>query len=119
MVKSLRSKRVTRRSRKTGGAACNLVESLMRVIPGRDDYGRMADLESDSIDNSESYEDFLAFQKETAESFSAEDCLRIKGLIELIASGRTKNMDMESCVAFSSNMLFFDKKQKLVIANER
>lgn len=118
-LRSSRSKKTTRRSRKVGGGECNIVESLMRVLPGDHDYERMVNEECRSIDNSESYEDFMAFQKKTVESLSAEDCLRVKGLLELIKAGRMSNMDMESCASMESTMLLFDKEKKLVIVNDR
>jgi hypothetical protein len=91
----------------------------MRVLPSDDDYKRMVYEECRSIDNSESYDDFKAFQRETADFLSAEDCLRVKGLLELIQAGRISNMDMEPCVPMESTMLFFDKEKKLVIVNDR
>ena len=79
----------------------------------------MVELESNSIDASQSYEEFNEFQESTASTLSGEDCLRIKGLLELLKAGRLNNMDMETCVSFSSVILFFDKNKELVIANDR
>jgi hypothetical protein len=119
MAKTFRSKRSARRSRKVGGAACDLAAAFMRVTPRDDDYERMIDQESSSIDASLSYQEFYRYQQETVSSLSAEDCLRVKGLLELIKAKRINNMDMESCASMESSMLFFDKNKELVIANDR
>ena len=118
-LKSVNKKRSTRRSRKVGGGDCNIVGGFMAVTPRDYDYERMKNYESSSIDESLSYQEFYDFQKATVASLSATDCLRVKGLLELIKLGKISLMDMESCSAMESAMLFFDKNKELVIANYR
>lgn len=110
--------RKTRRARKVGGA-CFLVADVMELIPDELDYERMIEQEYSGVDTTKSYEQFRIAQNATVATLSDEECIRLKAIVELLKKGGLKNMDMESCVAMRSSMLFFDSKRNIVIANPR
>ena len=108
----------TRRARKVGGAE-TCASALEKVLPDEGDWDRMVDYDSSAIDNTLSYEEFVAFQRTTVEALSAEDCAFVLSLIKRIRKNEISQMDLESCAVFESAYLFFDTKGKLIIGNPR
>jgi hypothetical protein len=108
----------TRRARKVGGAE-TCASALEKVLPDEGDWERMVDYDSSAIDNTQSYEEFVAFQRTTVEGLSAEDCAFVLSLIKRIRKNEISLMDFESCAAFRAGYLFFDTDGKLVIGNPR
>ena len=110
----------TRRARKVGGAE-TCASALEKVLPDEGDYERMVDYDSSAIDNTQSYDEFVAFQRTKVEGLSAEDCAFVLSLIKRIRKKEEgiSLMDFESCAAFRAGYLFFDTDGKLVIGNPR
>ena len=109
----------TRRARKVGGTAPACVTALEKVLPDEGDWGRMVDYDCSAIDNTQSYDEFVAFQRATVTALSAEDCAFVLSLCKRIRKNEISQMDLESCSVFGSAYLFFDNERKLVIGNPR
>jgi hypothetical protein len=108
------------RKRKVGGnASYDCVSALVRVLPDKFDYERMADLESRAIDTTKTYKEFVDFQRATAAVLQPEECKWVKSLCDHIMGSKISNMDLEPCVPMKSVKLFYDKNRKLVIVNDR
>jgi len=112
------TQRNTRRARKVGGAE-TCASALEKVLPDKGDYERMVDYDSSAIDNTQSYEEFVAFQRTTVAALSAEDCAFVLSLIKRIRKNEIRQMDFESCASFESGYLFFATTGELVIGNPR
>jgi len=108
----------TRRARKVGGAE-TCASALEKVLPDEGDWQRMVDYDSSAIDNTQSYEEFVDFQRTTVAALSAEDCAFVLSLIKRIRKNEISLMDFESCAAFRAGYLFFNTDGKLVIGNPR
>ena len=103
-----------------GGAkndAC--VAALRSVLPGGDDWERMVESDSSSVDEQLSYQEWRQYQINTAKNLSKSDCKWLTGLCERVNDSKIRCMDMESCIAIRAEMVFFNKVGQLVIANSR
>jgi len=113
---SRKSSRQTRR-RMHGGANEACAAALRKVLPDESDHERMVEHDSNAIDTTQSYEEFVAYQMRRAEALSEANCTFLTGLCNGVH--HMSCMDMEHCQTMGASNVFFDKKGKLVIANPR
>lgn len=122
----------TRRVRRVGGAGASLpnlpaspvspsrcAADLVRMLPDDYDYERMKDNDSNNIDSSKSYEEFVEDQRARASSLSPDDCAFLQSLLERVAKRGIKSMDMEYANAHSAQQVFLDMKNRPVVVLPR
>ena len=96
---------------------------LNRLIPNKLDYERMT-WDKDTcifkhLCSNESYEKFLERNRTIIMTSSEDDLVFFKYLCQNILLKNFGQMDMETCVIFNTNSLFFDKNKKIIMVNPR
>jgi hypothetical protein len=92
----------------------------MKIMLDKDDYRRMIQTEEcDEIDKNLSYTQFLDWNIKCIDELSDEDKLFLRILCNKISNKNIGQMDLESCVVFTTCSIFFDKNKKLIIVNPR
>jgi hypothetical protein len=94
-------------------------ELLQKFIPNKYDYDRMDGYNCDGIEEGESYDDFLEWNIKCIIECSEDDYNFIAKLCSKISSKQIGQMDMESCVVWESDGIFFNKQKNIVIYHPR
>jgi hypothetical protein len=96
-----------------------LILSIMTHVVPEYYYERMLGEECRGIDKSESYHDFLAWNKYCLEELSFEDVSWVWGLCQRINYNKIGMMDMEDCGIWEADAIFYDINKKLIIVHPR
>ena len=92
---------------------------LSNIIPCSYDYDRMIAYNCEGINEHESYDDFYDWNIKCILECSDEDYNFIAKLCSKISNKQINQMDMESCVVWDSDGVFFNKQKNLVIYHPR
>jgi hypothetical protein len=114
-----------RRSRKliaqSSEGASDAVKTIMKCVISEYYFGRRQSYsdECKGDDESESYEEFLAWNRKCLDSMDKEEIDWLLGFCTRLNNGMVQTMDMECPSASTADTIYFDKNKNLVIANPR
>ena len=89
------------------------------IIITDDDYKRINYEYPEAINPQETYGQLVARNMNIIIGYSDEERMFFKNLCDKINNRKIRQMDLESCVAFRTDSLYFNHKGELVIANAR
>ena len=92
---------------------------LNRFIINQHDYDRMIGYDCNNIDPNLSYDDFMEWNVNCLKEYKEEDYVFFKYLCDKINQNKIGQMDMETCVVFTTTNIFFDINKNLIIVNPR
>jgi hypothetical protein len=92
---------------------------LNRFIINQYDYDRMIGYDCNNIDPNLSYDDFVEWNVKCLKEYKDEDYVFFKYLCDKMNQNKIGQMDMETCVVFTTTNIFFDINKNLIIVNPR
>jgi uridine phosphorylase len=95
------------------------VETIMSYVISEGNFERRQWYNGVDDDESESYEEFLAWNRTCVDAMDKDEIDWLLGLCARLKKETVINMDMECCAAFTANKFYFDQDKKLVIVNPR
>lgn len=93
----------------------NDVEYIMKMLPNYYDFIRMVDTHNISM----SYATFLEQNEKIIRELPADDLAFLRRLCGIIKTTKVNLMDMESCVEFRADGIYYNDKGELCIFNPR
>lgn len=91
------------------------VAYIMKMLPDSYDFERMLDNEQMSF----TYEEFLEHNQKIISDLPADDLAFLRRLCGMIKTTALKLMDMESCVEFRADGIYYNMEGELCIFNPR
>ena len=95
------------------------LQLLGNIIITDSDYERINNEYPEAINAQETYGQLVARNMNIIIAYSDEERMFFKMLCDKINNRKIRQMDLESCVAFRTDSLYFNPKGELVIANAR
>lgn len=95
------------------------VHTIIAYVVPSDDYERMVAYECSAIDASKTYAEFLDWNQACLNAMSDADIAWLMGLCTRLKDGALNLMDMEPCVTWTADAIYFDKNKKLCIVHPR
>lgn len=119
--KNERKSRSTRRSKQSGGAPSDaeIRAAMLSVIVEDYDYERMIENDSNSIDHTKSYDEFVQYNENCALALSDTDRFVFMLMVKRVKAGKVKAMDMEYASGNKAYNMFFDKSKDFVFVMPR
>jgi tRNA splicing ligase len=118
---SRKNQRKTQRNRQSGGAPSDddIRTALNSVLVHDYDYDRMVDNDSNSIDTTKSYDEFVEYNVNCALALSDTDRFVFMLMVKRVKAGKVKAMDMEYANGNKAYNMFFDKSKDFVFVMPR
>ena len=119
--KNQRKSRATRRNRQSGGAPSDaeIRAAMMSVIVKDYDYERMLDNDSNAIDTTKSYDEFVQYNVDCALALSETDRFVFLLMVKRVNAAKVKAMDMEHATSMRADNMFFDIGKDFVFVMPR
>jgi hypothetical protein len=96
-----------------------LVLRIMRHVVEEGYYERMLGEDCKEIDEAETYNDFLVWNKSCLEELSLDDVKWVWGLCQRLNRNEIGMMDMEYCGIWKADSIYYDLNKNLVIVHPR
>jgi len=93
------------------------IDYIIKMLPNDYDFDRMID--HDMTGSFQNYYDFLAYNERMIRDLPADDLAFLRRLCGMIKTTRVNLMDLESCVEFQSEGIYYNSKGELCIYNPR
>jgi len=93
------------------------IEYIINMLPHEYDFERM--LSHEQAGSFQNYSDFIAYNETIIRDLPADDLAFLRRLCGLIKTTRVNIMDMESCVEFQSEGIYYNSNGDLCIFNPR
>lgn len=93
------------------------VQYIMSMLPTDRDFDRM--IAYDQAGSFETYDDFLEHNQKIINDLPADDLAFIRRLCGMIRTTRVNLIDLESCVEFQSDGIYYNSEGDLCIFNPR
>ena len=91
----------------------------MSVIVKDYDYERMLDNDSNAIDTTKSYDEFVQYNVDCALALSETDRFVFLLMVKRVNAAKVKAMDMEHASSMGADNMFFDKSRDFVFVMPR
>jgi hypothetical protein len=88
---------------------------IMNMLPAKYDFDRMVDHGHMSF----TYEEFLAHNERIIRELPSDDLAFLRRLCGIIKTSAMNLMDMESCVEFRADGIYYNREGELCIFNPR
>jgi hypothetical protein len=95
----------------------NDVDYIMSMLPSYYDFDRM--IANHQAGSFETYDDFIEHNHKIINDLPADDLAFLRRLCGMIKTTRVNLMDLESCVEFQSDGIYYNSNGDLCIFNPR
>jgi len=93
------------------------INYIMSMLPRDYDFERM--LDHDQAGSFQNYTDFLAYNETMIRDLPSDDLAVLRRLCGMIKTTKVNLMDLESCVEFRSEGIYYNSNGQLCIFNAR